>query len=669
MEISSRRATRSIILAGIIAIAAALRLYGLSWGLPDVYEEAIPLKQAWGMWGWGPSGSVDLNPHFFNYPSLTIYCQLLGQGVLYLGMRLSGAVRSGADYAALYLTDKTPFLLTGRVITTLFSVATVWLLYRVCRKTASVFASLSAAFFLAISTFHIEKSQVVEVDVPLAFLCTLSLLLILRISEKPSRLNYLLAGSAIGVAVSAKYPALLLLIPLIAAHLSAARAPGPAPRPGKSKKGKAGDWRFLAGALGLAAAAFLITSPFVLLDLSSALKDLSVERLHMREGHFGLEASSTWLFYIRALGERILGWPLAALAASGLVYRLFRRRDRASLVLASFVIPYAIAIASWAMKADRYLLPLVPAALVLAASAMDDVLRVPQIAANSILRTGAAAALFVASAAPLVLAYPAHLREYAPDTRTLAREWIEAHIPSGAFIVAESYGPELLSPHALLSVGREIRTEALERLADRPQYAVQPIPMLQVYPERSAAFYDLNLYLDTDLFITTSAVRARYLAEPARFPRQAAFYDSLEAGFLKLREFVPSGGPGPAIALYERRGFSVPFAGRSAVFGPRPLRTTTLSGVEALFYKNLGVNYEAFGFHEQAIACYDFAFGYEMARPAWYVDVVLGKLRCLRALGRGAEASSFLRAAAQRAPSAELRDRIIRLSRSIESPR
>jgi 4-amino-4-deoxy-L-arabinose transferase-like glycosyltransferase len=665
MKNKRRQAAMTITLLGIIALAAALRLYGVSWGLPDVFEEAIPLREAWKMWGWGPNSGLDLNPHFFNYPSLTIYCQFAGQGVLYLGMRLWGAVDSTIEYAALYAADRTPFMIMGRLINILFGVATVWILYRVCRRIVSASASCFAAFVLAISTFHIQKSQMVEVDIPLTFFCTLALWFIIRIAEVPSWRNHLLAGVTIGLAVSTKYTAALLVIPLLVSH---ALSGGYSIEKGKSRRGRKSGWVNLAAAGGAVAVTFLVTSPFILLDAPTFLEHLSLERLHMREGHFGVETSGTAFYYLRSLSERTLGWPLLVLSAAGLVYRAVWKRKRPALVLASFAVAYSIAVASWAMKADRYLLPLLPIAMVFAAVAMDDILSIPRIAAaRPPLRVIAAAVLLLIAVAPLAAAYPAHMSRYAPDTRTLAREWIEANIPPGAFIVTESYGPELLSAHELLPLDGDIRNAALELMEDRPRYAVQPIPMSQVYPERSEAFYDLRLYRDADLFITSSSVRSRYGREPARFTRQIAFYDTLDAGFSKLREFGAGDRRGPTIAVYKRHERGVPFAFRKAVAGPRPLKPSRPLGTEPLFFKNLGVNYEAFKFYEEAIVCYDLAFMYEMARPTWYTEIILGKTRCLMALGRADEAVSFLHAAAERAPSRTMRERIMGLIQSIRS--
>lgn len=647
-------------LLAVLAAALLLRLHGISWGLPDVFEEATPMREAWKMWGWGPGAAFDPNPHFFHYPSLTIYCHLIGQGLLYLGMRLIGNVDSTTDFAALYAADPTPFLVTARLIATLFGAGTVLALYRLCRKAVSPSAALAAAFFLAISTFHIERSQMVEVDVPLAFFCTLALLFIVRISERPTRGNYLLAGLFTGFAVSTKYTAALLVIPLVISHLLAGTSHGTF----RSEQGKRESvrlrWRLLLIAGCLIILTFFITSPFVVLDFTTFRAHLSIEQTHMREGHFGLERSGTVLFYLRALSERILGWPLLALAAVGIAFGIGRRGKPAYWIVLSFALPYCIAVAAWAMKADRYLLPLLPVLLLFAATVFD--FRLPALAAGK-RRLIVAALLFMAATVPLAARYPAHARKYETDSRTLAREWLEANVPSGAFIVSESYGPELMGPQMLLSLDKGIRTKLLERTADRPQYAVQPVPMMQVYPELTAVFYDLRLYPDADVIITSSAVASRYRREPKRFPGHIAFYRGLEKDFMVVGEF--EGGTGPRVTIYKTRERKAPFAGRRSVVGPQPLRPAKLTGSEALFYSNLGANYEAFRFYEEANACYDMALGYPLVRPHWFSEIVVGKTRALMALGRVEESVAFLRAAANRAPSAAMRERVENLIRSI----
>jgi hypothetical protein len=79
--------TRYILLF-ILLIAAGLRAYHLDYDLPEIYEEATPMRQAWEMWNWDGDG-FDFNPHFFNYPALTFYIHFIIQA-LYLGLNLLG---------------------------------------------------------------------------------------------------------------------------------------------------------------------------------------------------------------------------------------------------------------------------------------------------------------------------------------------------------------------------------------------------------------------------------------------------------------------------------------------------------------------------------------------------------------------------------------------------
>jgi len=85
--------------------ALGLRVYGIAWGLPAGFEEATPFRKAWDMWNWGLKRGVDLNPHFFNYPSFTVYLQFAMQGVLYAAMTVSGVVSSTIDFHAQYVLD------------------------------------------------------------------------------------------------------------------------------------------------------------------------------------------------------------------------------------------------------------------------------------------------------------------------------------------------------------------------------------------------------------------------------------------------------------------------------------------------------------------------------------------------------------------------------------
>ena len=261
----------------VLVVALAARVYQIGWGLPFIFEEGIPIKRAWTMWSWGLPPGVDFNPHFFNYPSLTIYLNFIAQGVLYAVMRIAGVVASGVDYHARYIVDPSPFYYVGRSISVLFGVATVWFTYRVARRFAGHRAAMAAAVLLAVNTVHISRSHLVEVDVPLTFFVTLAIWLMVRLMDGPVLKSYLLAGAAIGLATSTKYTGAILVLPLVVADVIARV---------KAKRTPRAVYPLLS--VLLAAAVFLTTSPFVVLDWETFVEHFGTERQHMHLGHFGL---------------------------------------------------------------------------------------------------------------------------------------------------------------------------------------------------------------------------------------------------------------------------------------------------------------------------------------------------------------------------------------------
>jgi len=140
----------------------AIRLYGLAWGLPNVYEEAVPLKTAWSMWNWERATGVDLKPHFFNYPSLMIYVHFSVQSVMYGLMKLGGVIDSSVDYQVRYLVDATPWYVAGRLASTIFGLGTIALVCFLGRHLRGTLTGILAALFVAVNPLHIERSQMRE---------------------------------------------------------------------------------------------------------------------------------------------------------------------------------------------------------------------------------------------------------------------------------------------------------------------------------------------------------------------------------------------------------------------------------------------------------------------------------------------------------------------------
>jgi hypothetical protein len=561
-----------------------------------------------------------------------IYLQFAGQALLFAAMRLVGAVRSLLDYRVLWATDPTPFFLTGRAITALFGAAMAPAALALGRRLAGNRAGWLAGLLVAIHPVLLARSQEIEVDIPLALFVTLGCVQALRLREQPLRGEAVLAGLLAGLAASCKYTGAIVLLPCVGAALLArplttpvpavsapargrARAPV-VPRQRRSGERASGHFELMLIVIGAALAGFLLTSPYVAIDRAAFWRDLSAERQHMALGQFGSAGGAALPSYLRALVGEQLGWPLAVLALVGIAVRTLVRRDRDAILIGLTLLAYLGIVGSWTMRADRYLLPVLPLAIVFAATGAAEALsRLVPASAGRGPRALAWLAVIVIGAAPM-LAYAAHgdlAERQRPDSRTAALLWIRAHVPEGAFVASESYGPVLAS-FTLPDLMGDVAPALAGHPHRPPIYAVQTLPMMQVAPERSATFYDVGLYRDADLVIVTSAVRDRYRADPARFPSQCAFYDSLEHGFARAGRWGAPGYAGPEVIAYRRPDATGWFGARDSVAGPPPFGGAP-SGLENYFFWNMGVNYESAGLFTQAIACYRIGLRYP-PRPA-----------------------------------------------------
>ncbi len=446
-------------LAAILALAAALRLIGIEYGLPfggllDPDERSI-VPRAWAMVHGG-----GLDPHWFDYPTLVLYVLAPFQ-----------AWQGGPSYLA------------ARLVVAAFGVGAVAAAWWLGRAAYGRTAGLAAAAAVAVETIGVAYSHRAVTDVPMTALLTVSLALAVT-----GRLEW--AGVAAGLAVSAKYPAVFLLVPLVVAGW--------------------GRWRRLAASIGLAALTFLATSPFVLVHPHQAWADASrVQRL-ARDGWLGFEHDSFALFSFTGRLWDGLG-PALVVAVLGLLLAL-RRRTRTDLVLAAFVLVYFADLLTIRAHFDRYVLPLVPPLAVLAGR-------------QRLLAPLTLGLLVV----PLVWAIGDDVRLTRTDTRAVAHAWIAAHVPRGSRVAAESSTPPLDGyrelPLQLPGPGRPFdRNREVGRL------------------RREGVQYVL----------VTGAVADRVLAAGDRYPREARFYQDLQVQAKRVYHVQPGHGlTGPWVSVYR----------------------------------------------------------------------------------------------------------------------
>ncbi|MGH3909025.1 MAG: ArnT family glycosyltransferase [Pseudonocardiaceae bacterium] len=492
-----------LLCAGILLLALVPRVVGLSADLPVMHhpDEPVNLRVIDAMITNG-----DPNPHFFNYPSLLLYLH----AALHLDGPLLGWIPGigelppitqvmGVSYA-----PTTGSVLLHRGLTVGFGVLMVlvgWLTTR--RLTTGLLPAAVTATLLALSPTLIHHSRLITPDVLAGLLVALTLLASVRLLRSGSWTAYAVAGVAVGLAASAKYNAVAVAVPVVLAALLAGQ-----PRTAVTKVTKLP----LAGACAIGA--FLLTTPYALLDRNAFLAGLRFEQAHYATGHDGAEGHSL-AFYAAELATRET--VLTALALAGLIAVARHRRHqwRAVAVVASFPLVYGTAVSMQAVRNDRTMLLVLPALAVLAALAVEPITRWARDrhtgTRTALATVGAAAAVLIVVQAVSTLPKPG------PSTWTAATRWVDAHAAPGSELLIETYAP----------------------WPDPVRYRVLTRPLL----------IDGGPIPDTvDYVIASEEMYGRYTDAPETYPEDAAAYRQL---FRELPEVATfDEGSGPTIRVF-----------------------------------------------------------------------------------------------------------------------
>jgi hypothetical protein len=488
-------------------------VWSASYGLPDLYhpdeprivERAVRFHQG------------DLNPRFFNWPSLYMYVLAGVYGIVFGG--------SPHGVAGAFGRDPSLFYLVGRLVTALFGAATLVILGLTGRRAYGRVVGILAAGFMAVNLLHVRDSHWVTTDVPLTCLVTLATYYALRYWADGRLASAGAAGLVTGLAASMKYPGGLAFLALVAAH-AARRAEQPL-------------WRRVAGrdtlaAAGLAAGGFVLGTPFALLTPVTFARGVLDELREVHTVQFGNEADAPgYLFHLAYSLPEAMGWPLYLLAVAGLVWALAVRGAREAVLLA-FAVPYLLVIITWSSRFERYVIPLLPTLVLFAAAGL--VRGVGWLAARGSRAAGSrprmaavmiatVAALLIAPALGRVLAYHRLLAQ--PDTRALGASWIERQVPPSTRIALEPYS-------LALPVARGQREEAPGSLG-----ALQHVPaaLPAEAPGREDGYwivrldaYDLDRLLKDGVqyVVLSGFVYQRHRQACDRYPAACRFYADLD---------------------------------------------------------------------------------------------------------------------------------------------
>ncbi|HUU26566.1 MAG TPA: tetratricopeptide repeat protein [archaeon] len=378
-----------LLLGAILLLAGVLRIYGISWGVPGADnprnfhpdEKMAPLVLS----RMRPAeGQFD--PYYYINPTLFYYQYglLLWPVASLTGITPPWKIKSYSAFVDHEPGEQRIWFLTGRVMTVLMGIITVWGVFWLGSLLADQRMGLLAAALFAVLPAHVIQSHYMVGDAPAVMWMVLSLSFFVLGLERKNTWAFAGSGLMLGLGLATKYTSILIALPALVLLVQEAwqwntarrnnniqqNKPGQQKKNTKRKKVKPaskskkmtlgwGDWLmarwpwFLSWG-GLAAVGFVIGCPYSILNLDSFLGVAGLGGLR-KYNTFGLSLTrvfSTSFF----LG---LGLPLMLAAMGGIVLFL-RRPGKKVFALGVILIANILILILNASPYMRHFVPLTP---------------------------------------------------------------------------------------------------------------------------------------------------------------------------------------------------------------------------------------------------------------------------------------------------------------------
>jgi len=296
----------------------------------------------------------DFDPDGYKYPSFHVY---VVAGFIGLGAAEGWIpLKTDVSYYIQHPDDMAKLYLVGRAVAAVMGTLTVLLVFLIGKELFSERAGLLAAGALAVLPIWALHSHFAKVDVPQVFWSMLALLCCAKLVNTGRMRWYWLSCAACGLSFASKYPGVASYVFIVASLFYALRSRG---KP---------LWKAIIGysclAVPVIIAVFFVASPYVILNFKAA----SAQLADMARLQYGQPAGNplalvlrNWPNYVGFIKALVttMGWPLAVLAALGIVASLVRRRPGEVLILV-FTFAYFAAYGLSYLPHPNFMLNIIP---------------------------------------------------------------------------------------------------------------------------------------------------------------------------------------------------------------------------------------------------------------------------------------------------------------------
>ncbi len=487
------------VVGGIFFLALAIRLVGISWGLPGkidinpdenayVISNVSKILQniADILHHKAPFSLSALDPGFLNYPAFLMYLT----GIVYMaGIKIGLLAPAVGD---LYLA--------GRMVSAFFGAATAIVVVNIVSELGGGrVSSFISGLFMALCPQHVWDSHVAVTDVLMTFWISLTIFASLRLMRSGRYKDYIVAGVCLGLAIGSKYTAAFTVVAVIAASFISFL-----PFVDTLK-------RLFVAAFSTVISFFLV-APFSLIRFSDLVKAMAYENKHTHGFHYGFSFPAPGWQYHKYIYQLFAAWPFSlgfALYAACVIgfFVSFFRPNKGLIVLLSFFMFFFLITGSWSLTPLRYYLPVLMVLIILSGFTFGKWIEQET---NTTVRWGSVFFVGMVTCYTVLFTWQTTVR-FKNDTRIQATDWLHRYasqhpeikkfVTVGAVNYSASFVPGDFTDVQYLSerdYGRnykEIQADLLQltSLQYSRAYRHNIVAMMNLY--NTVRFSDTNYYL------------------------------------------------------------------------------------------------------------------------------------------------------------------------------